>query len=119
MLPKIDIWVDTKIKPGERWMIEIDKAMQEARIALFLVSSAFLASDFVVEHELPHLLLAAANHGVRISWILLENCLWEETELKKYQCANDPARPLKRLPRAQASDKIAEICRSLKNILAD
>jgi len=46
---KIDIWVDTKIKPGEQWMVEIDKAMKEARIALFrfwlpilLLSMSFL-----------------------------------------------------------------------------
>jgi hypothetical protein len=40
----VDLWVDTKLQPGQKWYSEIEKAMDEATIALFLVSPQFLAS---------------------------------------------------------------------------
>lgn len=42
----ISIWHDRCIDAGALWRKELDEAMSEAEIALFLVSADFLASEF-------------------------------------------------------------------------
>lgn len=46
-------WRDTVILPGEKWLDEISRAMDECTLGLLLVSPAFLASRFITEEELP------------------------------------------------------------------
>ena len=61
----LDVWYDKKIKPGENWRKEIDKALAKARVAVLLVSSNFLFSDFIMKEELPYFIHAAKNEKVK------------------------------------------------------
>ena len=49
-------WWDQRILVGEKWHDEIQKAIEECELGLFLVSAAFLKSEYIVEHELSHFL---------------------------------------------------------------
>ncbi len=62
----IDTWDDTQIKAGENWQKVIETALERAAIAILLISPDFLASDFIIDNELPPLLSAAANKGTCI-----------------------------------------------------
>ena len=53
---RIDLWVDTRLRAGDRWKKEIEKALNRANVAVLLVSADFLASDFITDNELPPLL---------------------------------------------------------------
>ena len=77
----ITIWDDTKIKNGDRWDDEIQSALAQAGVALLLVSENFLASDYIVGHELPFILNAAKNKELSLLWVLLGDCLYGETEI--------------------------------------
>ena len=44
----IDDWYDGKIKLGKKWAKSIEDAIKEADIILLLISSDFLASDFLL-----------------------------------------------------------------------
>jgi hypothetical protein len=59
----IDLWVDTKINVGEKWKEKIQQALDRAAIAILLISADFLASDFIIDNELPPLLKAAEEKG--------------------------------------------------------
>ena len=52
---RLELWDDTRIVPG-KWRGQIEHAMGESQIALFLVSAHFLASEFITRYELPELL---------------------------------------------------------------
>ena len=82
----LDLWDDTRIKPGDDWYAEIDKALKASRIALLLISDEFLSSTFIQNKEMADLLLAHKAGGLRLYPILIRDCLWEvQPELKRLQ----------------------------------
>ena len=86
---RLSLWVDTAIRTGDQWHPEIERAIERSRVALLLVSADFLASDFVMEHELPALLRC----GVRLAPVLVGDCYWQEVpELADVQWLHDPGR---------------------------
>jgi internalin A len=115
----IDLWDDSKIKPGMRWKEEIKTALGEAKVAVLLVSPHFLASDFITNHELLPLLDSAGKDGVTIFWVLVSVCLWDKTEIVNYQAAHDPKRPLDLFDRPKRQVVIDEICRKLIQVVGD
>jgi TIR domain len=91
----VEIWDDTKIRPGDEWRKEISVALDSAKVAILLISADFLASDFIAEDELPPLLAAAEKDGLLILPLILKASLFEETEsLSKFQSVNPPSEPL-------------------------
>ncbi len=91
----IDSWVDTRLLAGEKWKKEIDKALKNARVAVLLVSADFLASDFVIDNELPPLLHSAEEKGTLIIPVILKPCRFtREKNIREFQSINPPDEPL-------------------------
>jgi len=110
---QIAAWSDRDIRPGASWKAEIDRALRSARVGVLLVSPNFLASDFIMKHELPHLLEAAKSRGVKLLWVLVSACAFDRTPLVKLQAAYNPARPLVKLPRANRDEALNEIAEQI------
>src|SRR4051794_37805360 len=49
------VWSDKGIRAGEEWMLEIDKAIAQARVAVLLISPDYLASTWIKNKEIPSL----------------------------------------------------------------
>lgn len=96
---KVDVWDDTRIKPGSRWKEEIKQAIALARVAILLVSADFLASEFIAQNELPPLLDAAEQQGMLVLSVILSPCAFEWSKLARYQSLNAPSSPLIKMPR--------------------
>ena len=90
----IDLWANMKITAGAIWKGQIQAALDVSRVALVLVSAAFLASDFVIQHELPELLSNASSSGTIIIPIVLSPCLFKKSKLARFQSINSPDNPL-------------------------
>ncbi len=109
----LDVWADTRIQPGQVWKEEIEQALARAKVAVLLVSSDFLDSDFIHTYELPPLLEAARQEGLKIFWVLVRPCVYEVTAIARYQAAYDTKTALSLLPPNQQEAALAQIARAL------
>jgi hypothetical protein len=105
-------WSDKRLRTGDKWKAEIEQNLDEAVIAVLLISADFLASDFIVNNELPPLLIKADAKGLKILPVILKPCGFRrDPVLSTFQSANDPATPLLGMTLIEQEavyDKIAE-----------
>ena len=74
---RITLWVDRKIQPGDAWRAEIEQAMDDAAIAVLLVSADFLSSQFITGSEVPRLLKRRQDEGLRVIPLIIRPCAWQ------------------------------------------
>jgi len=111
------IWDDTKITPGTRWYQSIEDAVATSKVALLLVSAHFLASDFIMDLELP-LLNDARSDGLTILWVGVSRCMFQYTDLADYQALNDPTKKiLDSLAPAKLNEEMFRICKQIKKFM--
>jgi len=113
----LSVWTDLDIAPGTKWREEIKDGIASAKIAVLLVSSDFLNSEFIAAHELPLIFKAAERMQVRLLWISIGPSLYTETEISKYQALNDPAKPLALMSKPEQDRELVEIAKKIKDSL--
>lgn len=92
-----DEWADTRIKSGEKWFDEIKKAINASDIGILMISTDFLASDFIMNHEVRPLLKKAEENGKNIKLLVVGTCMLESFEdIAKFQAINPPDEPLEK-----------------------
>lgn len=90
----VEYWVDTKLRGGDKWREEITAAISRANVAILLVSTDFLASDFIASDELPPILRKAEEDGTKILPLIVSPCAFELSEISEFQAINNPERTL-------------------------
>jgi hypothetical protein len=106
----VELWDDTKIRPGAKWRQEISDALASACVAILLVSADFIASDFVAEDELPPLLAAAESDGVAILLLILSPSRFEQMEsLARFHSVNPPSKPLIGLTKVEQEQYLVKL----------
>lgn len=117
-LNQIDFWDDTKIRPGQKWKNEIRNAIDETKVAILLLSTDFLGSDFISTNELPPLLESAEKDGTVILIVILKPCLFEEfNELNQFQAMNSPNHPISKMDNNDREELFVNLVRQTKKIL--
>jgi len=74
---EMKVWHDRKIDGGDKWYPEIQEAMDNAAVAVLLISADFLSSDFCVKEEVPYLIQRQEKHGMLLIPILVRKCPWK------------------------------------------
>ncbi len=119
-LGQIDFWDDSKILPGQKWKEEVRNAISETKVAILLVSTDFLGSDFIATDELPPLLEAAEKEGAVILTVILKPCLFEEfSDLNQFQAMNPPSRPVSKMDSNEREELFVNLVRQTKRILSE
>lgn len=82
-----DLWHDEKILPGSLWHDSIQEQVQDCDFAVFLVSSNFLASEYIEEHEFKNFLKRQEKEGFLFFPLLINACdfsYWEHLAARQF-----------------------------------
>lgn len=115
----MDAWDDTNILPGAKWYEEIKIAIQSARVAVFLISADFLASDFIARKEVIPLLRLAEQRGIKILCVIVRSCAFDDTELAQFQTINAPSNSLSNMTQGKRDEVWTRVAKLVKDILQD
>lgn len=107
------MFADTKLGPGEDWASVINSHLAEADVGVVLVSAALLASDFVMEQELPAITNSAEAGRLTLVWAVVSAAAWEVTPLARFQAALDPRRPLDSMSEAESSAAVVTLAKAV------
>lgn len=80
MLDTYGCWSDTAIRTGDEWNPAIKEAITKARVAVLIVSPAFLRSDYILQHELPIIdaLRASSSGGLKVFPVVVQQTDFNE-----------------------------------------
>lgn len=113
-----DVWNDKRIKSGANWKEEIEAALDEASIAILLVSTDFLASDFIQSNELPALLKSAERKGTKIIPLIVGHCRFTKNKnISQFQAVNDPSKPLSECSKADIERTLVKLADDVESYL--
>jgi hypothetical protein len=114
----VNLWDDTQIKAGMKWHDEIERALLSAKVAVLLVSTDFLNSDFISNEEVPALLKASEEDGATILPLILKPSLYTNyPSLKDYQSVNDPSKPLSKLSEAEQDEVLVSMAKRIMELM--
>jgi internalin A len=78
-------WRDTDLVPGEEWDETIKGRLSAAAVVLFMVSTPFLASEYITNEERPLAMQLAKEKKAVVVPVLLSVCTWEEEDFAKLE----------------------------------
>ncbi|UOQ54338.1 toll/interleukin-1 receptor domain-containing protein [Hymenobacter cellulosivorans] len=113
---QVQIWSDRDIHKGERWQDRIRRQLAQAKVAIFLVSADFLASDFIHAEELPPLLVAAEQEGAILLSIIVRPCAFRDSPLSSLQAMNSPSQPLSGMSKTQRERVMLSVYEELREV---
>lgn len=113
----IDVWHDRRIDPGHDWATEIDGALGDADIAVFLISADFFASDYCNGVEVARA-FERQGDGLVIVPVIVRDCNWRRSRFAGLQALPTDARAVDTWPSRDTawrivSERIEDIARRL------
>ena len=81
----IELWDDSKIRPGEEWDDSIKTALKEADIIFLLLSKSFIDTDYIWEVEVKEAMRRHATGEAIVVPIKMKPCDWEGLSFSKLQ----------------------------------
>ena len=108
-------WNDRDLGAGDEWFEKIQGAMNEARVAVLLVSAHSLKSKFIRHKEIPHLLERRTKDGMTFIPVIVKACAWDELPwLARFQVRPVDGKPLAGF---RGNGRDAELTKIAKEIL--
>jgi hypothetical protein len=92
------VWHDARILPGADWKQEILDRLERADVVLLLVSSDFMASDFVWSVEVERAVARHRKGEAVVVPVILRPVLWENSPIGALQALPQDARPVASWP---------------------
>lgn len=74
---QIELWTDQLIGVGDNWYAEIADRLDQAKVAILLVTPEFLGSGFCLHEEIPVLLQRARRGELKVLPLYAEPCFVE------------------------------------------
>ena len=90
----VEFWYDRDLVAGENWDDEIASRLEHADIAVVLVSSDFVASEYAYGKELRRALELHDRGRLRLVPVIARNCRWQNLPIGRLQALPESGRPI-------------------------
>ncbi|WP_158589066.1 TIR domain-containing protein [Alginatibacterium sediminis] len=90
----ISEWNDRKLLAGSKLNDEIIGNLEEADAVCLLITQDFLNSYYCVQEELKRALDKANSGTGKVFPIIVDHCMWLETEIKDFTCVPKDGQPI-------------------------
>ena len=112
------VWDDRQIKPGDDWFPEIERELDQADVAVMLVSASFLTSTFIRTEEVPKLIQRREQEGMRLIPLVIKPCAWQGVPwLAAIQGGSKDNFVLAGLSKNKQDQELANLALHIKDIL--
>jgi TIR domain-containing protein len=122
---------DKDIVPGQIWRARLENEIENTSVAILLISSAYLASEFIRNSELPSVLRRWQTRGTPVISIILNPCLFEDSffmypdpksgpqsiSLAAFQAINSPSRPMTSMSQHEQDELLRDAARAVHKIM--
>jgi len=113
----LEVWDDRRIAVGDDWRPAIEDAMEQAWVAVFLISADFLTSKFIREEEVPRI-LERRGAGLRVVPVIVNSCPWQHVPwLASIQGRPRDGQVLALMKRAKADAALSAIAVEIADLL--
>jgi len=112
------VWDDRQISPGINWDNEIHEKLYAANIIIMLISPDFLDSEYIYGQEFS----IALNRHRKEAWaigVIVEDCLWEVTDIAKFQMLPIDAKPIAVFPKAEVNSVYKDIVKKVIRVASE
>jgi molecular chaperone DnaK len=114
---RVEVWHDGRIDAGHEWRGEIERALSRSKAAILLISSNFMASSFIYDHELPPVLERVRTVSLQLVPLLVGYCLYDQDpDLSQLNAFNDPGRPLSSMADSEIQAELTRLARHIGNL---
>lgn len=112
---KIETWNDRELIASQEWNEEILSELNKADIIMLLISSDFIASQYIWEKELTTAMNRHNEGTAKVVPVILKNCLWQEMPFAKLQALPRNAKPVTSYE--NRDDAFTEIAFAIKKLV--
>ncbi|MGE5341963.1 MAG: tetratricopeptide repeat protein [Candidatus Omnitrophota bacterium] len=116
----LDLWEDSQIETGTNWLPEIEKAINEAHIAVLMISAGFLTSNFIRVKEVPMILERRNNKELKVLPLFVEPCSWKSIPwLSPIQGFPSGNKTLMEMNKAKRKRCLTDFAETINNLIQD
>ena len=114
------VWDDQQIEPSDDWFSEIERELNQADVAIMLISADFLTSRFIRAEEIPTLLRRREQAGMKLIPLIVRPCAWQKVSwLSAIQGGGKDNKPLSKLDKNKREEALTELTEKIASILKE
>ncbi|MCB0164863.1 MAG: TIR domain-containing protein [Anaerolineae bacterium] len=115
----VEVWSADQIGAGAEWQAEIASTIDQAKVALLLVTANFLNSDFILDEEVPALLHRREEAGLVIVPVIAKACAWQRVDwLARLVSHPERVKPIWRGPDSPVDETLAALANYVAKLVA-
>ena len=109
------VWDDRQVELGGDWFAEIKRELNQAKVAIMLISASFLNSSFILAKEIPIMLSRRKQDGMLLIPLVIRPCAWQDIPwLSVIPGGYKDNVPLSKLSKHKREEAFAELTRKIK-----
>lgn len=112
------LWSDAKIRAGDAWSTEIEKALEASNIAVLILTIKAVNSIYIRDTEIPAIRNAVDHRGMRLLLVQFDPLPADVFELSKFQYAYTTEIPFEDLTPGQRKLALKKIADEIRDAAA-